>query len=84
MFKRYKNKTDYCDKLGEIIANNLEKIKISTPEEAEILASEIFGITWHAKSKLKPETLEKLKEARQKLVERLQAEEQEKEVKKNK
>lgn len=84
MFKRYKNKTDYCDKLGEIIANNLEKIKINTPEEAEILSSEIFGITWHAKSNLKPETLEKLKEARQKLVERLQAEEQEKEVKKNK
>ena len=60
MFKKYKYMSDDFAKLGEIIANNLEQIKINSPEEAKILSDELFEITFVAKSNLKPESLEKL------------------------
>ena len=81
IFKKYKDKTDACVKMGEIMAANLENIKLDTPEDAELLKSELFGIVWVAKSKLKPETLEKLKEARKKLDEKFKVEEAKKSIK---
>lgn len=84
MFKKYKNRSDEFAKLGEILANNLEHIKINAPEEAELLKEELCNIIFVAKNKLKPESLEKLQEARKKLVQKLQVEEEGKEVKKNK
>ena len=81
LFKKYKNRSDDYVKFGEVLADNLEKIKISTPEQAEALKEELFDVVWVCKGKLKPESLEKLKEARQKLVEKLKDQEEKKVVK---